>query len=71
MGPASPERSISCEAMADIPQESSGSHCCNGFLYRPNAQQFTLGKGARFSPCRDSAACIIVMRWQRRLKSCL
>ena len=23
--------------MADVPQESSGSHCCNGFLYRPNA----------------------------------
>jgi len=34
-------------------------------------QQFTLGKGARFKPCRDSEACIIVIQLQRRLKSCV
>src|ERR1700724_428994 len=32
-------------------------------------QQSALGLKARFNPCRDSAACTIVMRWPRRLKS--
>src|SRR6266851_3069226 len=31
-------------------------------------QQSALGLKARFNPCRDSAACTIVMRLQRRLK---
>ena len=38
MDPASPERSRSREAMADVPQESSRGNCCHGLLYRPNAQ---------------------------------
>ena len=37
MGSAISERARSLEAMADVPQESSRGHCCNGFLYRPNA----------------------------------
>src|ERR1700686_2856762 len=32
-------------------------------------QKFALSVKARFNPCRDSAGCTIVMRWQRRLKS--
>jgi hypothetical protein len=31
--------------------------------------QLALGLKARFNPFRDSAACTIVMRWRRRLKS--
>jgi hypothetical protein len=31
-------------------------------------QKFALSVKARFNPCRDSAGCTIVMRWQRRLK---
>src|SRR5882724_11497479 len=38
MDPASPERSRSREAMADVPQESSRGNCCQGLLYSPNAQ---------------------------------
>jgi len=38
MGSASPERSRSREAMADVPQESSRGNCCHGLLYSPNAQ---------------------------------
>jgi len=34
-------------------------------------QKFALRLKARFNPFRDSAACTIVMRWQRRLKSYL
>ena len=37
MDPASSERSRFREAMADVPQKPSRSHCCNGFLHRPNA----------------------------------
>src|SRR6266478_6055932 len=37
MDPASPERSRSCETMADVPQKPSRGHCCDGLLYRPNA----------------------------------
>ena len=37
MGSARPERSRSREAMADVPQESSRRHCCDGLLYRLNA----------------------------------
>ena len=37
MDPASPERSRSREAMADVSQESSRSNCCDGLLYSPNA----------------------------------
>src|ERR1700730_4730037 len=37
MGSARPERSRSRETMADVPQESSRRHCCDGLLYRPNA----------------------------------
>ena len=33
-------------------------------------QQFALRVKTRFNPFRDSVACTIVMRWQRRFKSC-
>jgi CheY-like chemotaxis protein len=33
-------------------------------------QKFALGVKGRFNPFRDSAGCTIVMRWQRRFKSC-
>ena len=32
--------------------------------------KFALRVKKRFNPSRDSAACTIVMRWQRRFKSC-
>ena len=32
--------------------------------------KFALRVKGRFNPSRDSAACTIVMRWQRRFKSC-
>ena len=37
MDPASPERSRSFEAMADVPQKPSRSHCGHGLLHRSNA----------------------------------
>jgi hypothetical protein len=37
MDPASAERSRFREAMADVPQKPSRSHCRNGFLHRPHA----------------------------------
>src|SRR4029077_17020903 len=37
MDSAGSERSRFREAMADVPQKPSRSHCCNGFLHRPNA----------------------------------
>ena len=37
MDPASPERSRSREAMADVPQEPSRGHCGDGLFHRPNA----------------------------------
>jgi hypothetical protein len=37
---------------------------------RVGLQQFALRVKARFTPFRDSAGYTIVMRWQRRLKSC-
>src|SRR5260370_36735655 len=39
---------------------------------RPQAglQQFALRVKTRFNPFRDSAGYTIVMRWQRRFKSC-
>ena len=40
MDAASPERSRCGEAMADIPQEPSRSHCCDGLLHRPNAHDW-------------------------------
>ena len=33
-------------------------------------QKFALRVKGRFHPFRDSVACTIVMRWQRRFKSC-
>ena len=33
-------------------------------------QKFALRVKGRFNPFRDSVACTIVMRWQRRFKSC-
>src|SRR6516162_8406772 len=37
MDPASPERSRSREAMADVPQEPSRGHCGDGLFHCPNA----------------------------------
>jgi hypothetical protein len=37
MDPASPERSRSCETMADVPQKPSRGHCGDGLLHCPNA----------------------------------
>src|SRR5208283_4023847 len=37
MDSASPKRSRSGQAMADVPQKPSRGHCCDGFLHRPNA----------------------------------
>jgi len=42
MGSASPERSRSHEAMADVPQESSRGNGCDGLLYNPNAHVWFL-----------------------------
>jgi hypothetical protein len=36
MDPASPEKSRPDEAMADVPQEPSRGHCCDGLFHRTN-----------------------------------
>jgi hypothetical protein len=58
MDPASSERSRSCEAMADVPQKPSRSHCCNGFLHRPNAHVWcsVVLFRHRPRPAKDSAS---------------
>jgi len=60
MDPASPNRSRSCEAMADVPQKPSRGHCCDGLFHRPNAHfgvlysSWTREGHASRSVCRKS-----------------
>ena len=67
MDPSSSKRSRSREAMADVPQKPSRSHCCDGLLHRPSAHVWCSVPAFSLSPMTGERS--YVMRWQRRRKS--